>query len=133
LNSEKLRHEITKVSKIIIWQNYFWFLNSFFIQENGLSMGSPTSSIFSEVFLQYIESTAIFDILVQNRIIKYFRHVDDILIVYNDSIRNIHDVFNSFNNLTPNIKLTMEKETDNSISFLDVTIRKERHTHVQYI
>jgi GTPase SAR1 family protein len=74
-----------------------------------------------------------FNILVQNRIIGYFRYVDDILIVYNDSITNIHDVFNSFNNLTRNIKFTMEKETDNSINFLDVTIQKEHDTRSMYI
>ena len=91
-------------------------------------MGAPTSSIFSEVFLQHIESTAVFEILVQNRIIGHFRYVDDILIVYNDSITNMHDVFDSFNNLTHNINFTMEKETDNSINFLDVTIRKEHDT-----
>ena len=91
-------------------------------------MGSPTSSIFSEVILQHIESTAIFEILVQNCIIGYFRYVDDILIVYNESITNIHEVSNAFNNLTPNIKFTMEEETDNSINFLVVTIRKENNT-----
>jgi len=126
--NEKLRQEITKVSKIIIRQNYFQFLNSFFIQEKGLAMGSPTSSIFSEVLLQHVESTAIFNILVQNHIVGYFRYFDDILIVYNESITNIHDVFNSFNNLTSNIKFAMEKETENSISFLDVTIRQEHDT-----
>ena len=91
-------------------------------------MGSPTSSIFSEVLLQHVESTAIFNILVQNHIVGYFRYFDDILIVYNESITNIHDVFNSFNNLTSNIKFAMEKETENSISFLDVTIRQEHDT-----
>ena len=126
--NEKLRHEITKVSKIIIRQNYVQFLNFFFIQEKGLAMESPTSSIFSEVLLQPIESTAIFNILEQNHTVGCFRYVNDILIVYNVSITNIHDVFNSFNNLTPNIKFTMEKETENSINLLDVTIRKEHDT-----
>jgi hypothetical protein len=126
--NEKIRQEIIKIFQLIIRQYYFEFLNSFYIQENGLAMGSPTSSTFSEVFLQHIESTAIFEILVQNHIIGYFRYVDDILIVYNNSITNIHDVFNAFNNITPNIKFTMEEETDNSINFLDITIRKENNT-----
>jgi len=117
LINEKLRHEIIKISQLIIQQNYFQFLNSFYIQENGLAMGSPTSSIFSEVFLQHIESTVIFEILVQNHIVGYFRYVDDILIICSDSITNTHNVFNAFNNLTPNIKFTMEKETNNSINF----------------
>jgi hypothetical protein len=125
--NDELRHEITEVSKIIIQQNYFQFLNSFFIQERGLAMGSPTSYIFFEIFLQHIENTAILDILVHNNIVGYFRYVD-ILIVYNDTIRNILDVSESFNDITASIKFTMGKETENKINFLDVTIRKEQNT-----
>jgi hypothetical protein len=89
-------------------------------------MGSPTSSIFFEIFLQHIENTAILDVLVHN-IVGYFRYVD-ILIVYNDTIRNIQDVSESFNDITSSIKFTMEKETENKINFLGVTIRKEQNT-----
>jgi hypothetical protein len=103
-------------------------VNSFFIQERGLAMGSPTSSIFSEIFLQHIENTATFDILVHNNIVGYFPYVDDILILYNESITNIQGVFESFNDITPSIKFTMEKETENKINFLDVTIWKEQNT-----
>jgi len=45
-------------------------------------MGAPTSSILSEIYLQYLENTEIFDILLKHHIIGYFRYVDDILIVY---------------------------------------------------
>jgi hypothetical protein len=103
----------------------FQFLNTFYTQETGHAMGAPTSSIFSEIYMQNVKNTAIYDILVNNNIHGYFRYVDDILIVYNTSITNIHDVFNSFNNLMPTMKFTMEKEIDNKINFLDVTIQKE--------
>jgi hypothetical protein len=72
-------------------------------------MGSPTSSIFSEIFLQYIENTNILDIPLQNNIIGYFRYVDDILIIYNDTITNIQHVFESLNNIISDITFTMEK------------------------
>jgi hypothetical protein len=45
-------------------------------------MGAPTSSIFSEIYPQHIENIKIFDILLEHRIMGYFRYVDDILIVY---------------------------------------------------
>jgi hypothetical protein len=43
-------------------------------------MGASTSSILSEVFLQHIEHTAIYDILARNKILGYFRYVNDIRI-----------------------------------------------------
>ena len=89
-------------------------------------MGSPTSSVFSEIYLQYMESTAIFDILVCNNITGYFRYVDDILIVYDKTITDKIEVFDSFNKIMPKMKFTIEKERENTINFLDITIEKEQ-------
>jgi len=83
-----------------------------------------TSSIFSEIYLQYMESIIIYDILKHNNITGYFCYVD-ILIVYNKTTTDIMEVFNSFNKLLPTMKFTIEKEMDNMINFLDITIMTE--------
>ena len=44
-------------------------------------MGAPTSSIFSELYLQHLENTVIFEILVRHKIVGYLCYVDDILII----------------------------------------------------
>ena len=64
-------------------------------------MGFPTSSVFSEIYLQYIENTAVCDIVTHNNITGYFRYVDDILIVYDRTTTDILKVFDSFNKLMP--------------------------------
>ena len=46
-------------------------------------MGEPTQSVFSEIYLQYLENTNIFDILVKHHTLGYFRYVEDILVFYN--------------------------------------------------
>jgi hypothetical protein len=51
--SEELKHEIKKISQIMIKQNNFPFQNTLSIQEEGLAMGAAASSIFSELYLQY--------------------------------------------------------------------------------
>ena len=89
-------------------------------------MGFPSSSVFSEICLQYMENTAIFDILVHNNITGYFRYVDDILFAYDKNITDINEVLDSFNGLMPAIKFTIEKEIENKINFLDITIAKEQ-------
>jgi hypothetical protein len=88
-------------------------------------MGMPTSSIFSEIYLQYSENKKILDILLKSHIIGYFHYVDDILIIYKNGTTNIHDVLTIFNNITPTMKFTMEEENDNKIYFLNITISKE--------
>ena len=86
-------------------------------------MGALTSSIFSEIYLQYLENTKIFYILINYRIVGYFRYVDDILIVYKKELTNIQEILDLLNNVTPTITFTME-EVDNSTNFLDTTISK---------
>ena len=80
-----------------------------------MAIGAPTSSILSELYLQYLENTTIFDILFKFKILGYFRYVDDILIVYNQSHTDIEEVQSTFNNITPKLKFTLERETENEL------------------
>jgi len=44
---EQTKQEIIKLSQILVEQNYFRFHDTTYIQQEGLAMGAPTSSIFS--------------------------------------------------------------------------------------
>jgi len=89
-------------------------------------MGAPTSSIFPELYLQYLESTKIYDILMNHNIEGYFRYLDDILVVYNESKSDINYILDRFNKLTPQLEFTLERETNRRINFLDITICREQ-------
>jgi hypothetical protein len=120
-------NEIVKICDIIITQNYFRYNNSQYVQEQGLAMGAPTSSIFSEIYLQYLKNTKIFIILKNYHLIGYFRCVDDILLVYKNGLTNFHEILNLFNKLSPTMTFTMEKEINNSINFIGITVHKTDH------
>ena len=115
-----------KISQVLVKQIYFRFQDIICIQHEGLAMGAPTSSIFSEIYLQYIENTKIFELLSERKVDGYFRQVDDILVMYKEDQTNIQEKLDNFNNLMPIIKFTVEKENGNKINFLDVTIAKEQ-------
>jgi len=87
-------------------------------------MGAPTSALFSEVYLQYLEDSTISLLLSKNNVINYFRYVDDILIVYKPSTTNIHKLFQEFYDIHSSLQLTIETEQNNSINFLDLSILK---------
>jgi hypothetical protein len=112
--TKKFKRELIKLVRIMIKQNYFQFQNQIFRQNKGLAMGAPSSSILSEVYLQCVEYTVIYDILLRNQILGYFCYVDDILIVYDADLTNINKVFNT-------MQFTVEEEKNNQINFLDVT------------
>jgi hypothetical protein len=98
--------------------------DSQYVKEEGLVMGAPTSSIFSEIYLQYLENTKIFDILVKHHVIGYFQYVDDILLDYISNVTNIHVILDTLNKLIPTMHFTIEEEADNRMNFLDNTISR---------
>jgi hypothetical protein len=44
--------DLIKLMHLLLKQNYFSFHDSIYLQTQGLTMGAPTSPIFSELFLQ---------------------------------------------------------------------------------
>jgi hypothetical protein len=52
--------------------------------------------------------------------------VDELLIICNEKKTDIEDILNYFNNITPRLNFTIEKETRGSINFLDITIDRDK-------
>ena len=65
-----LKQEILTLTGLVVTQNYFKFQNKTYIQKSGLAMGAPSSSILSEIYLQFLENTKIFEILQNRRILQ---------------------------------------------------------------
>jgi peptide methionine sulfoxide reductase MsrA len=105
-------HEIDTITKFIIEQNYFQHNNQFYKQKEGLAMGAPSSSILSEMYLQFLEHNEVLKIISDHKIVSYSRYVDDILLLYDHTSTNMEQVLNAFNNIHRNIQFTVEKETN---------------------
>jgi hypothetical protein len=87
-------------------------------------MSAPTSSILSEIYLQYLENTAIYYILRKADIVGYFMYVDEILILYKAEKTNMNNILEQFNNLVPGLTFTLEMENNQRINFLDLTLTR---------
>ena len=101
----------------------FDFEGEFFTQNDGLPMGSPLSPILSEIFFHNIETQKLFPIQTDLKIGKYWRYVDDGLILTTEDIDEVK-LLEKLNEFHPNIKFTIEKEINKSIHFLDVEIKR---------
>jgi hypothetical protein len=47
-------YEIDRITRLVLEQNYFQHNKIFYKQKEGLAMGAPSSSILSEIFLQFM-------------------------------------------------------------------------------
>jgi hypothetical protein len=115
------QEEIINILKLMLEQNYFQFNQQYYKQAKGLAMGTPTSAILAEVYIQQIKHKKLYPILKKHQIIGCFRYID-ILKIYNQNKTNIEETLTEFNKETTSIKFTIEKEQHNSINFLDLII-----------
>lgn len=123
--------EVMGLLKIITSQNYFQHNNKFHTQNDGLPMGSPLSGTLANIYLNYFERT-----YVNNNNNKYFnnllywhRYVDDILVLFNGTHRQLNNMHKYLNSRHDKINFTLELETDKSINFLDLNIKNIDHQH----
>ena len=101
---------------------YFAFNDSFYRQTKGLAMGSSLSGFLANLFLfHHIEKNPIF---YHPSITYYKRYVDDTFLLINDVDFDIEGHIRNINAIHPNIKFTWERESNQSIQFLDLTITR---------
>ena len=78
-------------------------------------MGSPLAPVLANIFMGFHKSKWLNEYNL-NKPKFHLRYVDDILAAFD----NEQDLLNVLNNRHSNIKFTIEKQTDHSITFLDV-------------
>ena len=105
----------------------FTFNGKPYRQIDGVAMGSPLGPLLADVFMASIEER------LEQKISKltlYRRYVDDILLVC-DNQTEANTLLTEFNGLHPNLRLTSEQESSNSISFLDILITRREDGSIQ--
>jgi hypothetical protein len=94
------------------------------IQNDGLAMGAPSSGIIAEIFLQHAENLHLAHLTQKHNIINYFRYVDDILLIFDPNHTDIQAILTDFNAIHPKLHFTAEAEDNNSLNYLDISIRR---------
>ena len=128
-NPNITRKELKRLFLFATSQTDFIFNSKFYNQIDGVAMGSPSAPVLANIFISFQESKW-FNEYNLNKAKFYLRYVDDILAAF----VNEQDSLNFFNfliNKHSNIKLTIEKQINHSIAFLDVFIsgtNNQNHT-----
>ena len=96
------------------------FEGNFYDQIAGVTMGSPLGPVFANLFMVYHEQKWL-ESFEECELILYRRYVDDIICLFN-SESDTDKFFVFLNQRHPKIKFTIEKQTKNKLSFLDLLI-----------
>ena len=137
LSNEKIEETlITQACNLldtILKQNYLKFNDKYYKPNKGVAMGSPISSLISEIFLQYHENILLKNILDAKHIKYYNRYVDDILIIYDNTVTNADQILTYMNNINNNLQFKLTIEEQKTISFLDLLITRNQNNLTIYI
>src|ERR1700761_3534460 len=116
------RDEFRTLLSLAVEHSYFTFNNNLFKQKDGMAMGSPLGPIFANIFLAHNESSWLANAPVTPFLYK--RYVDDtLLLVPTDS--DVNQLLDHMNSQHPNIRFTLETETNDSLNFLGLTINRK--------
>ena len=92
MGNYEYKKQLVKVIKECVQQNYFRFKDRFYIQEEGLPMGSSLSPILADIYIYiYIymndfEKRLLNCTRYKGNIKLWVRYVDDILVIWEGSI-----------------------------------------------
>ncbi|KAG1652534.1 hypothetical protein GQR58_026230 [Nymphon striatum] len=103
--------------------SFFLFNRKLFRQTEGLGMGLPLGPTMANIFMCFHEENWLENCPAQFKPVLYRRYVDDTFLLFK-SESHTTQFLNYLNTKHPNIKFTMEKESQNNISFLDINIHK---------
>ena len=118
------KHEVKQLLMFVVFESFFVFDGEYYIQVDGVAMGSPLGPTLANAFLCYYEKKWLKECPENFLPNVYKRYVDYIFVTF-DSYSQLLKLVDYMNHQHSNLKFTFEVEQNNSFSFLDVKICRE--------
>ena len=120
------RNGSKKLLRMALQNNFFNFDGKIYKQTDGVAMGSPLGPSLANAFLCFHEQIWLNDCPEDFKPVYYRRYVDDIFALFR-SPDHLEKFTNYLNSKHKNIKFTYEKESNNSLPFLDILISRSEN------
>lgn len=100
--------------------NYFIYQGEYFLQIDGVAMGSPVAPVVANLWMEHFENGAIATAPQAVKIWK--RYVDDVFCIMKGNESDVQNYLAHLNSIHCKMRFTYEMEKDRSIAFLDVKV-----------
>ncbi|XP_063629974.1 uncharacterized protein LOC134801365 [Cydia splendana] len=101
--------------------NYFLYQGQFYLQVDGVAMGSPVAPVIANIWMEHFEELALRS--GPSVITMWKRYVDDVFCILKGNADTVEHFVGHLNSIHPKVKFTFEMECDRSLPFLDVKLR----------
>ena len=119
-NQNITKKELKKLFLFATSQTHFIFNIQFYIEIDGVALGSPLAPVLANILMGFYESRWLNEYNLNKRNF-YLRYVDDVRAAF-DNEQDSLNFLDFLNKRHTNIKFTIEKRIKHSIAFLDVFI-----------
>jgi hypothetical protein len=120
--------DTTNLSEVCLCSTFFSYQGEFYEQTNDVEMGSPLSPIIANLFMENFENKSLDSFPLKP--LRWKIYVDDTNVLWPHGKVELQDNFQHLNNISDDIKFTMELEENNSICFIDVLIKRKSNGHL---
>ena len=118
INTDIPKKEMRELLYLCTKNAHFTLNNKTYLQVDGVAMDSPLGPVLANIFMVALERNII--PTLSNDILLWKRYVDDTICFI--KLTSINKVLETLNSYHTNIKFTIEIESENKISFLDVLL-----------
>ena len=112
------REELKTLLELCTKEMHFSFDGNIYRQVNGVTMGSPLGPVIANIFMVELEKKVI--PTINDKVSLWYRYVDDTFTFVKRG--EVDSVLRILDNFHDNIRFTFEKQTNDSIAFLDVKV-----------
>jgi hypothetical protein len=114
--------EILRLFLHVLISAFFRFNGQFYEQADGVAMGSPSSPVIADFFMEHFDETALEG--ATHKPLCWFRYVDDTFVILPHGPGKLSEFLDHLN-IHESIQFTMETERDGHLPFLDIDIHRK--------
>ncbi|XP_075975703.1 uncharacterized protein LOC142976300 [Anticarsia gemmatalis] len=129
LRENGLSSEYVVLLKNCLEGNYFLYRGQYYLQIDGVAMGSPVAPVMANIWMEHFEQSI--DMQASN-VKLWKRYVDDVYCIMRGDKQDVERLLNTLNSIHPNINFTYEMETDRSLFKLEARDPPQYKIVLQY-
>ncbi|XP_043928712.1 nuclear mitotic apparatus protein 1 [Protopterus annectens] len=116
---------VLECMELVLKYNFVYFEGDYYHQKEGVAMGSACAPVYANIIMFHWEKQYVFKSVYNKYIVKYFRFLDDIFVLWNGNKENIMEFLEYINQTTSFLRFVHQVEKD-EIHFLDIKLSKDK-------
>ncbi|CAJ0941359.1 unnamed protein product [Ranitomeya imitator] len=115
---------------IVLYENYFLWGDTFYVQRCGTAMGSNVTPAYANAFMNFFKIMHVYtNDLFRQHILGYHRYIDDVFFIWTGTTDSLMSFYAQLNSILPELQFTIHHDKK-SVPFLDTRVLLDIQGHL---